>query len=139
MIAKATNAPNAGMCLIGTNGSFEWVKEIVKELHDGRDSDNLKDMALEHRVLYKIVLASILPKDGSTDQMPWDHKHLMMFLIKNYPVNFPEYMFHHLCQSLRETQSKKKRTIVPYGRLISELLYQGKLIQKLEHIGADSV
>src|SRR4030067_3411797 len=65
MIPKATKAPNAGMCLIGSNGSSEWVKEITKELHDGRDSDKLKDMALEQRVLYKIVLASILPRDGA--------------------------------------------------------------------------
>src|SRR4030066_891077 len=138
MIAKATKAPNAGMCLIGTHGSSKWVKEIFNELHDGRDSDKLKDMALEHKILYKIVLSSILPRDGSTDQMSWDHKHLMTFLIKNIPVNIPEYIFNHMCQSLRDTQSKKKRTIVPYGRLISELLHQGKLIQKLEQIGVAS-
>src|SRR4030065_203132 len=138
MIARVMKVSEGGKFLKGSNSTSEWAKEIFKELHEDRDSDKINDMRVEHRVLYKIILACLLPREGGTDQMSWDHKHLMLFLIRNMPVDFPQYIFNHLCQSLKENQSKKKRTVIPYGRLISEILHQGKLIQKLEAIGVAS-
>ena len=92
MIARILKVSEGGMFLKGTNSTSEWAKEIFKELHEYRDSDKINDMRVEHRVLYKIILACILPREGGTDQMSWDHKHLMLFLIRNMPVDFPQYI-----------------------------------------------
>src|SRR4030066_42413 len=84
-----------------------------------------------------IVLGCLLPRESSTDQMSWDHKHFMTFLLSKYPIDLPAYISQHLCYSINETKKHQKMN-VPYARLISEFLYQGKLIQKLAELGLAS-
>ena len=52
-------------------------------------------------------------------------------------VNLPRYIFHHMLWALRESQEKDKR-FIPYGRLLSEIFYQGKILNAIEVFGTVS-
>src|SRR4030066_1813754 len=64
MVAKVMKVSEGGMYLKGSNSTSEWAKEIFKDLHEERDSDKINYMRVEHKVLYKIILACILPREG---------------------------------------------------------------------------
>jgi len=53
------------------------------------------------------------------------------FFIKKEKANVPKYIFKHMIKTLRESQLNN-RVLVPYGRLISEILYQGGILKALE-------
>jgi len=54
------------------------------------------------------------------------------FFIKKEKANVPKYIFKHMIKTLRGSQLNN-RTWIPYGRLISEILYQGGILKALEH------
>jgi hypothetical protein len=56
------------------------------------------------------------------------------FMIHNYMINLPAYIFHYMCTSIKEGITKRIRN-VPYVRLLSEIFHQGRLIEKLRHHG----
>jgi len=57
------------------------------------------------------------------------------YIIKKEKENVPKYIFKHMIKALKESQSIK-RTWVPYGRLILEILHQGGFLKALsETIG----
>jgi len=47
-------------------------------------------------------------------------------------------MFNHIIWALKESQGKKERRQVPYGRLLSEIFYQSKLLKILKTNGVVS-
>jgi hypothetical protein len=59
------------------------------------------------------------------------------FLIKNFRINLPIYIFHYLCSSIKQEITKKRKQ-VPYARLLSEIFHQGGLLQKLGDHGLAS-
>src|SRR4030066_399812 len=137
LIRSLLQVPSGGLFVTGQKGDSEFADKIEATLHEGRPSKKVIDMATEHRIIYKIVLGCLLPRESSADQMSWDHKHFMTFLLSKYPIDLPAYIFQHLCYSINETKKHQKMN-VPYARLISEFLYQGKLIQKLAELGLAS-
>lgn len=72
-----------------------------------------------------------MPREGGTDYRSWDHNHLLHFLINNFRINLPTYIFNYKCSSIKEGITKGKKQ-VPYAKLLSKIFYQGKLLQKLE-------
>jgi len=52
------------------------------------------------------------------------------FFIRKEKANVPKYIFKHMIKALKESQTIK-RTWVPYGRLISEILHQGGFLKAL--------
>jgi hypothetical protein len=50
-------------------------------------------------------------------------------------VNVPKYMFKYLIECLKKSQLQD-RTWVPYGRLLSEIFYQGGVLDKLSSVEA---
>src|SRR4030043_753247 len=137
MIRKLLQIPSGGLFVTGQKGDSEFAEKIEATLHQGRPSKKVIDMATDHRIIYKIVLGCLLPRESSTYQMSWDHKHFMTFLLSKYPIDLPAYIFQHLCYTINETKKHQKLN-VPYARLISEFLYQVKLIQKLAELGLAS-
>jgi len=94
-------------------------------------------MQVEHRVLQKIVLECFLQRGGGTDTMLVDHSVFLYFLVTFEKVNLSRYMFHHMIWALKESQ-KNDRKQVPYGRLLSEIFYQGGLLNILKSNGVVS-
>jgi hypothetical protein len=45
-------------------------------------------------------------------------------------INLPRYLMHHLCWAIKEGINKNRKQ-VPCGRLLSEIFYQGKLLEIL--------
>ncbi|PNY02011.1 envelope-like protein, partial [Trifolium pratense] len=91
----------------------------------------VKGLTDECRVLFKIILAAISPRVGGTDTISWTHRHLLYFLLKGKKVNLGEYFFERICEAIFSSKSQRKTTIV-YPRLLSDLLYQGHVVQNLK-------
>ncbi|CAJ2633264.1 unnamed protein product [Trifolium pratense] len=83
------------------------------------------------RVLFKIILAAISPRVGGTDTISWTHRHLIYFLLKEMKVNLGEYFFERICEAIFLSKSQRK-TAIAYPRLLSDLLYQGHVVENLK-------
>ena len=51
-------------------------------------------------------------------------------MVNKEKININDYIFHHLCEAIKEIIKHKKRN-VPYARLLSELFHQHHLINSL--------
>jgi len=139
MISRITCCRDNGLYFIGTEKlikTSEWVSRIHKILFEGRDFKKCNHLRKEHRVLQKLMIMCFMPREGGTYYMSWDQKHFLLFLVKKCPINLPAYIFNHMCTSIREGIIGNK--IVPYTRLISKILYHGRLFQKLQDLGVTS-
>jgi len=58
------------------------------------------------------------------------HRVFLHFFLKKEKANVPKYIFKHMVKALTESQTNN-RTWIPYGRLISEIIYQGGLLRGL--------
>ena len=61
----------------------------------------------------------------------------LYFLVNFEKVNFPRYILHHMIWALKKSQ-EDDRLFIPYGRLISEIFYQGGLLSALKSFGVVS-
>ncbi|CAJ2637530.1 unnamed protein product [Trifolium pratense] len=91
----------------------------------------VKGLTDECRVLFKIILSTISPRVGGTDTISWPHRHLIYFLLTERKVNLGKYFFERICEAIFLSKSQRKTTIV-YPRLLSDLLFQGHIIQNLK-------
>jgi len=55
----------------------------------------------------------------------------LYFLAAFQAINLPRYIMHHLCWTIKEG-TKGKRKQVPCGRLLSEIFYQGGVLETLD-------
>lgn len=139
MIVKITGFKDNGMFFTDTDKTIktsEWGPIIHKALFEGRLNEKCVNLVKEHMVHHKHMIICFMPREGGTDYMSWDHKHFLRFLVKNFPINLPTYISEHMCNSIREG-IKGKRT-VPYTRLISVIIHQGGLLQRLHDLGISS-
>jgi len=79
-------------------------------------------------------------KGGGSDQPSNDHKLVLYFLASFNKINLPKYILHHLCWAMKEgIRSKRKQ--IPYGRLLSEIFIQGKILEilKKNNLASDQI
>ncbi|RHN51727.1 hypothetical protein MtrunA17_Chr6g0472081 [Medicago truncatula] len=76
-------------------------------------------------------------KGGGTGSPSLDHKLVLCFIATYEKINLPKYILHHICWALRESQRIGRRQI-PFGRLLSEIFVQGKLLKYLKESGVSS-
>ncbi|XP_045798065.1 uncharacterized protein LOC123892318 [Trifolium pratense] len=91
----------------------------------------VKGLTDECRVLFKIILSSISPRVGGTDTISWTHRHLIYVLLTERKVNLGDYFFERICEAIFLSKSQRKTTIV-YPRLLSDLLFQGRIVGSLK-------
>ena len=84
------------------------------------------ELSMVNKMLLKIQNENLLPKGGG-DQPSLDHRVFLHFFMTKEKSNVPKYIFRHMIKTLRESQTIK-RSWIPYGRLISEILYQGGIL-----------
>jgi len=85
------------------------------------------ELSMRNKMLLKIQNENLLPKGGGGDQPSLDHRVFLHFFMTKEKSNVPKYIFRHMIKTLRESQTIK-RSWIPYGRLISEILYQGGIL-----------
>jgi len=124
IISKVVRCSNEGKFQWNLSKSSSWVNKTKEAFHIGRATNKFCDMHKEYRVLQKLVLDCFLQKGGGTDTMSVDRNVFLYFLINFEKVNLPRYMFNHMCWALKESQGKKERRQVSYGRLLSKIFHQ---------------
>src|SRR6266487_584349 len=102
------------------------------------ESNKVGDLKPIQRVLARIVLGSIFPRSGSSDQLSWDHRHFVYFLTRKFNLNWAKYIFNHLCKAVSATQKQSKPNVhVIYPRILSEIFYQCGVIDVIKAAGQD--
>jgi len=96
MLAKSARCTNYGMFEINVKKDSHWMEKVYKTLYEGRPTYKTCDMKNEQRVLRKLILERFMPKDGDTNYRSRDHNLFLHFLIHNYMIDFPKYMFNYL-------------------------------------------
>lgn len=95
MVAKLLSTPNSGRFVIGIKVNSSEVDAIKWCLFE--DGDNLcshdfgkvKNMKDEFRLLIKILINFLIPREGTTDQISWYHKHFIFYLKNEDKINLP--------------------------------------------------
>ena len=91
------------------------------------------DLSMKKKMLLKIQNENLLPKGGDSDQPYLEHRVFLHYFIKKEKANVPKYIFKHMIKALKESQTIK-RSWIPYGRQISEILHQGGSLKALSEI-----
>ena len=128
----------ARACRVAPKGRFQWnvskknplLESYINLLLKGNPATKLVDMEGNHRMLLKFITYCFFQKGGGSDQPSLDHKLVLYFLAAFQKINLPRYLMHHLCWAIKEG-IKGKRKQVPYGRLLSEIFSQGRLLETL--------
>ncbi|AES70076.1 hypothetical protein MtrunA17_Chr3g0096291 [Medicago truncatula] len=135
-IAKACNCPNSGLFQVDVVKN-QWENKITTVLFKGNAKAKTSKMSSAHMMLLKILSDCIFQKGGGTDYPSLDHKVVLYCLATFDRINLPKYILHHMCWEIRESQRIGRRQI-PFGRLLSEIFVQGKLLKYLRETGVSS-
>lgn len=123
-ISKLLGMENIDSCALNMKDS-SWESSRIKEniFFSYEDFSKVKNLKNEFIILFRISIGCLIPREGSIDQISWDHKHFIWFLVVNqYTINLPTYIFSHLCEAIRETNINHKKSI-PHARLLSKLFH----------------
>ncbi|KAK2389202.1 hypothetical protein QL285_062812 [Trifolium repens] len=91
----------------------------------GKESESKSntDLTNTSKVIYKILIDSIAPKLGGTDQVSVVQKLFMFHVVKGNLVNIAKLIFVHLLDAL-----DSKKAIIHHGRLLSHMFAQSGLL-----------
>lgn len=115
------------------------IKESSKEANliksslflNSDDFGKVKNMKIPYSLLFKILIGYLIPREGSTGQISWDHMHLIWYLVNGERINLDAYIFNKICEAIRERYKHKNKN-VSYARLLFELFHQIRLIKYLK-------
>jgi hypothetical protein len=110
-----------------------WKEKVNMVMYNSTQAGKYADLSIDKKLLLKIQNENLLPKGGG-DKPTLAKKVLLQHFIKGEKVNVPKYMFKHLIDNLRKSQLEN-RPWVPYGRLLSEIFYQGDILDRLSSVG----
>ncbi|CAJ2640633.1 unnamed protein product [Trifolium pratense] len=123
---------NSGLVLDDFEKDTRFREELLHRMCiDMKLKGKVKGLTDECRVLFKIILSTISPRVGGTDTISWPHRHLIYFLLTERKVNLGKYFFERICEAIFQSKSQRRTTIV-YPRLLSDLLFQGHIVQNLK-------
>ena len=88
---------------------------------------------MKNKMLLKIQNENLLPKGGGGDQPSLDHRVFLYLFLTKEKCNVPKYISRHMIKTPKESQTIK-RSWIPYGRLISEILHQGGILNTLKEV-----
>uniref|UniRef100_A0A494G944 Uncharacterized protein n=1 Tax=Solanum lycopersicum TaxID=4081 RepID=A0A494G944_SOLLC len=118
---------------------------VNKELYDNWSQEktkyNIKDLKSQMKIWQKIFIHCIHPRTGGTDYLNATQKVIMYYISIGEPICLPFLLFNYLKECIEKsrttTGSENKRFIsyIPYGRLLSDIFVQNKLVKTLSDIG----
>lgn len=111
-IAKIMNMCNIGRYVLNTKDTSPESGVIKQWLFiKYEDFGKVKNMDIEFRVPFRILIGCLIPREGNTYQISWDHKHFIWFLVNQKIINLPAYIFHHMCESIKESTQHNKNNV----------------------------
>jgi len=110
-----------------------WNDTVNKTMFNSTRKEKYSDLSMRNKMLLKIQNENLLPKGGGGDQPSLDHRVFLHFFMTKEKSNVPKYIFRNMIKTLRESQTIK-RSWIPYGRLISEILHQGGILNTLKEV-----
>src|SRR6266487_2358617 len=122
---SATEAKSTGCLKDMTRRCYEQGKSC--------ESNKSGDLKPTQKLLAKILLGSIFPRSGSSDQLSWDHRYFIYFLTRGYQLNLAKYIFCHMCKAV----NSKPNVHIIYPRILSEIFYQCSIIYVIKAAGQD--
>jgi hypothetical protein len=129
----------AKACRMNAEGRFQ---EIVKKddvllqsyyntLLGGNKDAKPSEMEIHHRMLVKFCTDCFFLRAGGSDQPNHQQKLAIYFMAMLEKINFPRYVMDYLCWAINEGTVKGRKQ-VPCGRLLSEIFYQGRVLDFLK-------
>ncbi|PNX59256.1 hypothetical protein L195_g051325, partial [Trifolium pratense] len=123
---------DSGMILEKFEKDTRYREDLLHRMFtDLNQKGKVKGMTDECKVLFKIIISSICPRLGGTDTISWPHRHLIYFLLTQRKVNLGDYLFERVCEAIFFSKSQRRTTIV-HPRLLSDLLFQGRIVKLLK-------
>ncbi|KAK2368768.1 hypothetical protein QL285_081940 [Trifolium repens] len=133
-IAKMLGLDNEGQKVGSYKANSKYADSIKADIFPSRTRESnfgkAKCMKKEYRFAFKVVLASMVTREGGRDSISWPHRHLIWFMQQRVKINLADILFEHLCLCINENHHKATATI-HHPRLISKLIRQTKLIEIL--------
>lgn len=116
------------------------IAEIAKVIFkNGKHSSNAKDLHDDLRIWFKIILGCIHPRPSSNSQnyVNTDQKYMLYYMTISDRMNLPLTLFKYLSEIVKETINggANMRDWIHMGRLISDILFERKLVKKLIDTG----
>ena len=118
---------------LDNNKKSPWNNIVNKSMFNSTKKGKYSELSMKIKMLLKIQNENFLPKGGGGDQPSLDHRVFLHFFLTKQKGNVPKYIFRHMVKALKEIQSIK-RSWIPYGRLISEILHQGGILNALKEV-----
>jgi len=115
---------------LDNNKKSPWNEIVNQTMYNNKKKGAYSDLSMEKKMLLKIQNENLLPKGGGSDQPSLEHRVFLHYFIKNEKAYVPKYIFKHMIKALKESQTIK-RSWIPYGRLVLEILHQGGFLKAL--------
>jgi len=134
IIAGAIRRASEGRFGYGLNSKkSSWILVVNRTLYHSINIGKYKDLDMKTKVLLKIQNENLLPKGSGGDKTSLDHQVFLHLFLTKEKANVPKFIFRHLVKNLRDSQTIHKN-FVPYGRLLSEIFYQGGILNSLKEV-----
>ena len=97
----------------------------------GKKDAKPSEMEIHNRMLVKFSNDCFFQRAGGSDQPNNQQKLAIYFMAILEKINFPRYVMDHLCWAINESITRGRKQ-VPYGRLLSEIFHQGRVLEFLK-------
>jgi len=133
-IARVIRRASEGRYVFGLkNKNSSWIPIVNRTLYNSSTKGKYKDMDMRTKMLLKIQSESLQPKGSGGEKPSLDHKVFLHFFLTRERANVPKYIFKHLINCLKDSQTIK-RNFVPYGRILSEIFHQIGVLDALKKV-----
>src|SRR4051812_20901058 len=118
----------------------EW-KDVLSTLYmDINETKNVKDMKDLYKIWTKILLGCFYHRKGThaSDFVNNEQKYILYCIATQKKVDAIYIIFNHMWKAVKESRNafrEKSFTIIPFGRIISNLLVHSKIVEDLESEG----
>lgn len=106
---------------------------------DGKNSSNAKNLHNHLRIWLKKFMGCVhnIPSTNSFDYINIDQKYMMYYLSSRTKMNITYILFKYLRELVKETRNETPKPIkwIPLGRLISDILFESKMVKTLIYVG----
>ena len=135
-IAGAIRRASEGRFVYGlSNKKSPWISIFNRTIFNSSTKGKYSELSMRTKMFLKIQNENLLPNGSSGDKPSLDHKVFLHFFLTRERANVPKYIFRHMIKNLKDSQTIR-RNCIPYGRLISEILHQGGILNALKKVNS---
>jgi len=116
-----------------SNKKSPWISIVNRTIFNSTTKGKYSELSMRTKMLLKIQNENLLPKGSGGDKPSLDHKVFLHFFLIRERANVPKYIFRHMIKNMKDSQTIK-RNCIPNGRLISEILHQGGILNALKKV-----